>query len=108
MCVSTSKETFDYDEAKDNDALWMDQYSDNHQRSHQLGGGTFYFVKLPHKGLPIYDVFIERSKGDWLLKAVIVREVALIPYCIQVPKANKGCEGQRLHTTCERHLWPVP
>ena len=80
MCVSSPKETFDYGEAKDDDAIWMDQYSDSHQRSHQLGGGTFYFVKLPHKGPPIYDV----------LKAAIVREVAWIPYSIQVPNANKG------------------
>ena len=46
--------------------------------------------RLFDKGLPIYDVFIERSKGDWLLKAVIVTEVAWIPYCLQVPNANKG------------------
>ena len=45
---SKAKEVIEDD---DNDeALWMDQYSDGHHRSHQLdGGGTFYFVKLPHK-----------------------------------------------------------
>ena len=57
--------------AEDDEALWMDQYSDSHQRSHQLGdGGTFYFVKLPHKdggennvGNPLAKDFLDKLKG---------------------------------------------
>ena len=48
--MSANSEAKDVTEGEDDqNALWMDQYS-NQQKSHQLDeGGTFYFVKLPHK-----------------------------------------------------------
>ena len=65
------------DEADDDEALWRDQYSDCHQRSHQLGdGGTFYFVKLPHKdggennvGNPLAKDFLDKLKDGILATA---------------------------------------
>ena len=61
-------------EDDDDEALWMDQYSNSH---HQLGdGGTFYFVKLPHKdggennvGNPLAKDFLDKLKDGILATA---------------------------------------
>ena len=75
--MRANREAKDVTEGEDDqNALWMDQYS-NQQRSHQLDeGGTFYFVKLPHKdggennvGNPLAKDFLDKLKDGILATA---------------------------------------